>query len=217
MDTYTNDSLALLKGWFEKATRWQKDLFVQIWNGGMTEDEIFTRMIKLITQEHIEENHCVAAVTTFPSDITFRNAVGNRVMLTQISNIKGIGALEPREPLSFGDGLTIVYGQNGCGKSSYVRILKALANPQHADAVFGNVYRKSKENPEATATFTIDGVHQNVVWNKASKKKYPVQIYDTLEADRFVNRENEVVYEPKILATITQMAAIYEHLANYFS
>ena len=129
MDTYTNDGLALLKGWFEKATRWQKDLFVQIWNGGMAEDDIFTRTIKLIEQEHLDEKHRVAAVTTFPSDITFGNTVGNRVMLTQISNIKGIGALAPREPLSFGDGLTIVYGQNGCGKSSYVRILKALANP----------------------------------------------------------------------------------------
>lgn len=217
MDTYTNDGLAMLKGWFEKAARWQKDLFVHIWNGGITEDEIFTRAIKLIEQEHLDENHRVAAVTTFPSDITFGNAVGKRVMLTQISDIKGIGALAPREPLSFGDGLTIVYGQNGCGKSSYVRILKALANPQHADAVFGNVYRKSQEEPEATATFTIDGVPKNVVWNKASKKKHPIQIYDTLEADRFVNRENEVVYEPKVLAAITQMAAMYERLTNHFS
>lgn len=217
MDTYTNDGLAMLKGWFEKATRWQKDLFVQIWNGGMTEDEIFTRAIKLIEQEHLDENHRVAAAATFPSDITFGNAAGKRVTLTQISNIKGIGALAPREPLSFGDGLTVVYGQNGCGKSSYVRILKALANPVNADAVFGNVYRKSQEEPEATATFTIDGATKSVVWNKASKKKHPIQIYDTLEADRFVNKENEVVYEPKVLATITQMAAMYDRLSNYFA
>ena len=217
MDTHTNNGLAMLKGWFEKATRWQKDLFVQIWNGGMTEDEIFTRAIKLIEQEHLDENHRVAAVTTFPSDITFGNAAGKRIMLTQISDIKGIGALAPREPLSFGDGLTVVYGQNGCGKSSYVRILKALANPVNADAVFGNVYRKSQEEPGATATFTVDGVPESVVWNKTSKKKHPIQIYDILEADRFVNKENEVVYEPKVLATITQMAAMYDRLSNYFA
>ena len=83
--------------------------------------------------------------------------------------------------------------------------------------MFGNVYRKSQEEPEATATFTIDGVPQNVVWNKASKKKHPIQIYDTLEADRFVNRENEVVYEPKVLAVITQMATMYERLTNHFA
>ena len=40
MVSYVNDGLVLLKGWFEKATRWQKDLFVQIWNGSMMEEEI---------------------------------------------------------------------------------------------------------------------------------------------------------------------------------
>ena len=53
MVSYVNDGLVLLKGWFEKATRWQKDLFVQIWNGSMMEEEICNRAIKLIEQEHM--------------------------------------------------------------------------------------------------------------------------------------------------------------------
>ena len=217
MVSYVNDGLVLLKGWFEKATRWQKDLFVQIWNGSMMEEEICNRAIKLIEQEHMNFNHRIVAVTTFPEDITFGTPAANRVILTQISDIKGIGALAPRKALSFGDGLTVVYGQNGCGKSSYVRILKALANLLYGDAVLGNVYCKGQEEPEATATFMINGTQKNVAWNKSSKKKYPIQIYDTIEADRFVNKENEVVYEPRVLATITNMAAMYDRLSDYFS
>ena len=217
MVSYVNDGLVLLKGWFEKATRWQKELFVQIWNGSMMEEEICNREIKLIEQEHMNFNHRIVAVTTFPEDITFGTPAANRVILTQISDIKGIGALAPRKALSFGDGLTVVYGQNGCGKSSYVRILKALANPLYGDAVLGNVYCKGQEEPEATATFMINGTQKNVAWNKSSKKKYPIQIYDTIEADRFVNKENEVVYEPRVLATITNMAAMYDRLSDYFS
>lgn len=217
MVSYVNDGLVLLKGWFEKATRWQKDLFVQIWNGSIMEEEICNRAIKLIEQEHMNFNHRIVAVTTFPEDITFGTPAANRVILTQISDIKGIGALAPRKALSFGDGLTVVYGQNGCGKSSYVRILKALANPLYGDAVLGNVYCKGQEEPEATATFMINGTQKNVAWNKSSKKKYPIQIYDTIEADRFVNKENEVVYEPRVLATITNMAAMYDRLSDYFS
>lgn len=217
MDTYTNDALAMLKGWFEKATRWQKDLFVQIWNGGMTDEELCNRTIKLIEQEYLDGNHRIAAETAFPGDITFGNAVGKQVILAEISGIKGIGALAPQKPLTFGEGLTIVYGPNGCGKSSYVRILKALANPQNADAVFGNVYRKTQEEPEATATFIIDGEPKSVLWNKASKRKHPIQIYDTIEADRFVNKENEVIYEPKLLAAITNMAQVYARLGDHFA
>lgn len=217
MDTYAITGRKMLEDWFQKAASWQKDLFVQIWNEGLTAEEIQSRMIKLIGQEYMEENHRVAAVTAFPNDITFGSDAGKRVMLTQISDIKGIGALDPRQPLKFGDGLTVVYGQNGCGKSSYVRILKAMANPANSDAVFGNVYQKSQEESEATAVFTVDGTPTSVVWNKTSKKRYPIQIYDTIEADRFVNKENEVVYEPKVLSTITKMAVFYDYLSGHFS
>ena len=123
MDAYTNDGRKLLENWFRKAAPWQKDLFVQIWNDGLQADEIQKRAIKLIEQEYLSENHRVAAVTDFPKDITVGDQGNKLVKLTQISDIKGIGALAPRKPLTFGDGLTVVYGQNGCGKSSYVRIL----------------------------------------------------------------------------------------------
>ena len=217
MNTYANDGRQLLENWFRKANPWQKDLFVQIWNEGLPADEILKRAIKLIGQEYLSENHRVAAVTDFPKDITVRDQGNKLVKLTQISDIKGIGALAPRKPLTFGDGLTVVYGQNGCGKSSYVRILKALANPANGTAVFGNVYQKNPEEPEATAVFTEDGIERRVTWTKTFSDKQPIQIYDTIEADRFVNKENEVIYEPKVLSVITQMAAMYDRLWAHFS
>ena len=217
MDAYTNDGRKLLENWFRKAAPWQKDLFVQIWNDGLQADEIQKRAIKLIEQEYLSENHRVAAVTDFPKDITVGDQGNKLVKLTQISDIKGIGALAPRKPLTFGDGLTVVYGQNGCGKSSYVRILKALANPANGTAVFGNVYQKNPEEPEATAVFTEDGIERRVTWTKTFSDKQPIQIYDTIEADRFVNKENEVIYEPKVLSVITQMAAMYDRLWAHFS
>lgn len=217
MDAYSNNGRQLLENWFRKATPWQKDLFVQIWNEGLPADEIQKRAIKLIEQEHLSENHRVVAVTDFPNDITIGDQENREVMLTQISDIKGIGALAPRKPLTFGDGLTVVYGQNGCGKSSYVRILKALANPANGSAVFGNVYQKNPEEPEATAVFTEDGIERRVTWTKTFNMKQPIQIYDTIEADRFVNKENEVIYEPKVLSVITQMAAMYDRLSDHFS
>ena len=217
MDSYTNDGRLLMENWFRKAAPWQKDLFVQIWNEGLPADEIQKRAIKLIEQEYLSENHRVAAVTDFPKDITVGDQGNKLVKLIQISDIKGIGALAPRKPLTFGDGLTVVYGQNGCGKSSYVRILKALANPANGSAVFGNVYQKNPEEPEATAVFTEDGIERRVTWTKIFSEKQPIQIYDTIEADRFVNKENEVIYEPKVLSVITQMATMYDRLSDHFS
>lgn len=212
---YTNEAQKKLENWFLKTDSWQKDLFINIWNGGMTTDELLDRSIKLIRQEYLGENHKLAAATKFPDDITFVDTDNHPVKLVSVSDIKGVGALAPRSPLAFGNGLTIVYGDNGCGKSSYVRILKALANPINSNAVFGNVFQANNVSPEAKITFSVDGGENCVAWNKNSKKPYPIQIYDTIEADRFVNQKNEIIFEPKVLDAITRMVTIYDLISTH--
>ena len=49
----------------------------------------------------------------------------NNIILSKITNIDNINALSKSSELEFApSGLTIVYGDNGSGKSSYVSILK---------------------------------------------------------------------------------------------
>lgn len=217
MDTYTRDAHKKLKDWFSKAENWQKDLFINIWNGGKTEGECLARTQMLIGQEYLSESHRLTAVTKFPDDISFADDNGQSVKLVSVSDVKGVGALAPRVPLSFSDGLNIVYGDNGCGKSSYVRILKAAANPANANAVFGNVFQTNNVDPEAKITLSVNGVESCIVWNKMLKKQQPIQIYDRIEADRFVNQKNEIIFEPRALSAITQMAGIYDRAAEYFA
>ncbi|MEG1716994.1 MAG: ATP-binding protein, partial [Lachnospiraceae bacterium] len=216
MDFNKHSAQGLLEDWFRKATDWQKDLFSAIWNGAMSEEQIVDRTIKLIGQEHLFEDHRLSPNIAFPNDINFTDSKRVPIMLTSISDVKGVGALAPQSALIFGSGLTVVYGENGCGKSSYVRILKALENPANADAVIGNVFEPGFVTPAALITFSLDGDSKNVKWSKASKKKYPLQIYDTSIAKQFVDKENEVVYEPKVLSTVTKMAMVYEKISAYY-
>lgn len=217
MDTNMSDAQRRLKEWFSKAANWQKDLFINIWNGGKTEEEHLNRTIKLIGQEYLSENHRLTAAMKFPDDITFVDDKNHSVKLVSISDVKGVGALAPLKPLSFSDGLTVVYGNNGCGKSSYVRILKAAANPVNSNAVFGNVFQTNNVSPEAKIMLSVDGEESSYVWNKMTKKQQPIQIYDTVEADRFVNQKNEIIYEPRVLRAITQMVGIYDHVTAHFA
>ena len=64
-----------------------------------------------------------------PATLSLQPLFGNRgaaVSLRELSEITGIGQLRPRGPLTFGDKpITVVFGSNGSGKSSYVRILKS--------------------------------------------------------------------------------------------
>lgn len=216
MEAYADIALRKLMEWFSKADNWQKDLFLQVWSGSYLDSQLVDRANKVIRQEYLTENHRLTPFNKFPEDISFDESTGTAIGLLSISNIKGVGALAPCSALTFGNGLTVVYGENGCGKSSYVRILKALENPINSDAVIGNVFEERNAPPEATITFLEDGDEKSVLWNKSLKKKFPIQIYDTIEADRFVNKENEVIYEPKVLATITRMVRIYDQLSECY-
>ncbi len=216
MDSNSIVAVQKLHEWFGKADGWQKDLFSELWHGNDNVDKLIERAGKLIRQDYLSENHKLTADEQFPQGINFAGSPNVPTMLVSIADVKGVGALAPRNALCFEKGLTVVYGENGCGKSSYVRILKALENPSCSDTILGNVFEEKSPHAEAKVTFSVDGTEKVLSWNKASKIKCPIQVYDSIEADRFVNKENEVIYEPKVLSAITQMADIYARLYASF-
>ena len=216
MDIFQHQAVEKLKSWFSKADSWQKDLFCAIWDESSKGEQLLDRIIKLIDQRHLGEACRFTPKETFPKELSFLESTVSPVILSSISDIAGVGALAPSAALKFGNGLTIVYGENGCGKSSYVRILKALENPANAASVLGNVFAEQTTPARANITFSEDGNETTITWTKDSKEKYPIQIYDTAEARRFVEKENEVVYEPKVLSVITEMARIYEQLSMVY-
>ena len=69
---------------------------------------------------------------------------------------------------------------------------------------------------KADVVFSVDGTDHLITWTKSCKTKYPIQIYDNAVAKQFVDKENEVVYEPKTLSIITQIANICEQISGFF-
>ncbi len=191
-------------------------MFCAIWNGANDEIHLTERAIKLIDQEYLPAKHNLASNTAFPDNIEFSEGKAIPIILKSISDVQGVGAIAAKSPLEFGDGLTVVYGENGCGKSSYVRILKAAENPEYASAVVGNVFASIDTSAVATITFSLDGEKHPFQWNKTNNDKYPILIYDTDIARQFVDKENEVVYEPKALYIISKMANVFDQVSTHY-
>lgn len=205
----------ILYKWFQKATNWQRELFCAIWNGANNENELVEHTIKQIEKEYSNQNS--SSSIPFPSSIDFSNDSGALIMLDSISDIKGVGALEAHSPLEFGTGITVIYGENGCGKSSYVKILKAAENPAYSKVIIGNVFsKKDAVAPSANITLSVDGEKHQLRWSKANTQKYPILIYDTDIAHQFVDKETEVLYEPKLLSVVSKMAKVYTQLLEYY-
>lgn len=131
------------KKWFNKTEDWQKDSFVSIWKGSNI-DTIKERAYKLALKEHNIEFCAYSADVTFPKDIDKMGKDITHTALLEISDVKGVCALAPTKSLNFGLGLNIVYGENGCGKSSYVKILKS-ARSKSSINIFGNIYSEGEK------------------------------------------------------------------------
>ena len=61
------------------------------------------------------------------------------VKLTSIFHDRGVNALAEGQTLRFGSALTVVYGDNGAGKTGYTRILKNACRARGQELILGNV------------------------------------------------------------------------------
>ncbi|WP_456439610.1 AAA family ATPase [Psychroserpens sp.] len=87
------------------------------------------------------------------------------IELKTLSNITGVNRLAQNQTLTFSDNLTVVFGENGTGKTGYGRVLKTLGfsydnNNQILSNIFGTTQPKT-----ATIEFKANGTNDTFKWN----------------------------------------------------
>ena len=123
--------------------------------------------------------------------------------LASITDVKDVNNLAPDQELQMEPrGLSIIYGDNGTGKSGYVRILKSACGARHMGAIEPNAYRNQPSPPQASASisYATDGQQQRPVQWTVDKPPHPVisavRVFDTDCATVHIEQKNEVVFLP---------------------
>ena len=134
--------------------------------------------------------------------------------IKKIDQVKGVNAIDSNKPLIFGEkGITVVYGNNGVGKSGYIRILKMVAGAKYREDIKGNIYSKNKV--ASTCTITIgsdDEADAELVCDLNTPGQYSqlrnIDIFDTKISQAYVSESKEATYEPWIFSLFSTLAFV---------
>ena len=92
-----------------------------------------------------------------------------KIEIDNLSNITGVNKLAKNQTMKFSKNITVVYGENGTGKTGYGRILKSLGFSYDTnDTIHPNIYT-TKEPTSADIAYTSNGVNNTFNWDGANK------------------------------------------------
>lgn len=204
-----------LSDWFNERPAWLKDAARRLLENDSLSDQDLDELVTLCQQEidkSIESSEYILPKNCFD------NIDANKLRLVSIGEVLGINALAPKVPLRFGkNNLAIVYGQNGSGKSGYVRILKHACGARHPGTLHPNVYKTESVQQKCCIEYEKDDVAIHEEWMVSTgflPDLKSVDIFDSGCGKVYVTAENEVTYEPPVLSFFSDLIIVCENISS---
>lgn len=141
------------------------------------------------------------------------------VELRAMKNMRHVNAIAENQYLPFSaTGMTVIYGDNGSGKSGYSRVLKRACRARdQAEAIYPNANLPAGKAgaPEATFEIAVDGVAKDAQWiqgKAAPPELSSFAIFDSRCARAYLDSEDDFSYVPYGLDVFEGLAKVCKQL-----
>jgi recombinational DNA repair ATPase RecF len=135
---------------------------------------------------------------------------GQAMYIESLSEISNVNVLADGETLRFQhEGLNVVYGKNGSGKTGYARIVKHCGRTLRRETVLANVGERDSGRPSATVAVKLGGETLSLpVDLEAPPPAHLARICvaDSLSGERYLTADTEVDYAPAGLQSLSRLA-----------
>lgn len=169
--------------------------------------------------ENNEKKNCSAP--TISSEIVGDILTTEPVRLCNIHDVQNINAISSESNLPFSHkGITLIYGENGSGKSGYTRVLKSACFAKHIEPeILPNVYKQSSGPQSAIITFMKNGEKQQWEWSpgKTLDELIGINVYDSDCGKVLLDKNNQVTYKPKGVEIFDSVSSITESIREAVS
>ena len=125
------------------------------------------------------------------------------ITLQRISEIQHVNAVENDSTIPFGhQGITVIYGENGSGKSSYARVLKRACRARDTkESILPNIFDSDEEGPVTAIIKIAEGATKDIElpWTDgedSDERLASIAFFDSRCARVIVDENNEATYIP---------------------
>ena len=195
--------------WSGRRPAWQRDALRRLISKGELDSNDIEELAQISRHTHglADSSTCIPLTV---NDIPPVQVDSSEVRLLSITHNAGVNALAAGQTISFGEGLTVVYGATAAGKSGYTRILKKLCRARGAEPILGNVVSGVRPViPSASIRYRVDGTDERIEWHdngSSSPILSRVSVFDRHCASVYLTRQTNVAYRPFGLDVFDKLA-----------
>ncbi|WP_116135958.1 AAA family ATPase [Trinickia diaoshuihuensis] len=209
--------------WVFTQSPWMRDAARRLFLNGRISDQDFDDLLALIkSQEGIADPDGRVPQPLTLDMIPTPGTPESAVTLLSLRNLRGVNAIAPDQRIDFApNGMTVIYGGNGAGKSGYSRVLrKACRARTTGGPILGNVFvAGARIAPSAEIDIRRPGsdVAEAILWRQnepAPPELAAVAVFDSHCAKAFTDAEGDVAYTPRGLDVLAGLAALCGRLRS---
>ena len=206
--------------WASRQPNWQQDALRRIAvSPDLTDADVSAIFANLKKSKGLSQKGKAALQPLTKDHLKSDAAKAPMVHLCSIGNVKNANQLAPDQVLPFAlDGLTLIYGHNGSGKSGYCRILKKLCRAIVKDTIHPNVFATGTPAPaEAQIRYKLAGAGEvnNVTWCDGEEGPSGIvhlSVFDSHNARLYVDERNRIDYLPYEVELLTHFGQFLTRL-----
>lgn len=129
--------------WVERQPYWQQVIAEKLLSNHTITDEDIEEIFLIFKKENSLVNEPLEI-----KELNFSNGKTNTSKIANIkwrglSNVSGVNAINSKETFHVGDEVTLVYGENGSGKSGYTRLLNNIFISRGDKNILPNLFEET--------------------------------------------------------------------------